>query len=89
MTRITDVARRHLNKVAEDVCYDTEKRDLAETVLRYESQLDALKRIRARLTTLSLAANLPQAVWSELCHLDSEMSVALSTLSKEPTDDAG
>lgn len=45
--------------------------------------MEKLKRIRARITTLSLAANLPPMVWSELCLLDSEMAEALKDLEGE------
>lgn len=36
---------------------------------------EALKHIRARVTTLSLAAGLPPPVWGELCRLDSDLAL--------------
>lgn len=43
-----------------------------------------LARIRARVTTLSLAANLPGQVWSELCHLDTDLSALIMAFAEVP-----
>lgn len=42
----------------------------------------ALKRIRARITTLSLAKNLPPMVWSELCLLDTDLAALIAEMER-------
>lgn len=42
--------------------------------------VERLRVIRERMTALTLVSNMPRSAWSELCALDSEISVAIDWL---------